>query len=212
MQSLLEIGVTATLWTLILGNSVAVALGLLALCAPTLLQRFDQWGNLWISSRRAGRPLEVNIDSDGVVLRRPVVSGGLLIAGSALVLVQGGAFFLDTSPAAGAALLSGLFSPGAFTQSFWEIAWLSGAAIILLGALLGLVLGCLVLIRSDLLARLNASASRSYSTRSWLKPVETPHRELEENLLRHPRLWGAVVVLFGVYVLIALIAYVRVSH
>jgi hypothetical protein len=205
METLTDIAFVVSLKLLVLGNVVAVLIGLLALCAPRLLKRLTTAGNLWFSSRKMGRHMDTHINTDHIVLKHPRVSGVLLILASVLVLVKGGGYFITTPPAAGAQLITDLIPIQRSVQSFWEVVWLSLGTFILLGAFAGTVLGVLALSRDDLLARLNTAASRETSTRKWSKTAETVRSSFDKKLLEYPRFLGAVVIAFALYVLVILL-------
>ena len=205
METLTDIAFVVSLKLLVLGNVVAVLIGLLALCAPRVLKRLNTAGNLWFSSRKMGRHMDSHIDTDHIVLKHPRVSGVLLILASVLILVKGGGYFVATPPAAGARLITDLIPIQRSVQSFWEVVWLSLGMFILLGAFAGTVLGILALGKDDLLARLNTAANREFSTRNLSKPMDTVRSGFEKKLLEHPRLLGAVVTAFALYVLVTLL-------
>ncbi len=205
MEMITDIAFSASLKLLVLGNAVAVLIGLLALCAPRLLQRLNTAGNLWFSSRKMGRSLDSQIDTDHIFLKYPRVFGVLLILASVLILVKGGGYFIEVPVATGAQLIADLVPIQRSMQSIWEVVWLFSGMVILLGAVVGIVLGILALSRDDLLARLNTAASRNISTRRWSKTLDTVRPDFDKKLLKHPRLWGAVVTAFALYALVILL-------
>ena len=205
METLTDVAFSASLMLLVLGNAVAVLIGLLALCAPRVLQRLNTVGDVWFSSRKMGRQIDTQIDTNHIFLKYPRVLGVLLILGSVLILVKGGGFFIGIPVAAGAQLIADLIPIKRSMQSIWEVVWLSSGMVILLGAVVGIVLGILALSRDDLLARLNTAASRNISTRRWSKTLDTVRPDVDKKLLKHPRLWGAVVTAFALYALVILL-------
>ena len=208
MEILTDIVITASLYLLLLGNAVAVLIGILVLCAPQVLQPLNTASSRWFSSRKMGRSLDTHIDTDQIVLNHPRVLGALLIVASVLVLVKGGVYFVMTPPEVGAQLIADLIPVPRSAQPLWEVVWISSGMVILLGALVGAILGVLILIRIDLLARLNIAASREYSVRIWSKSIEIERTGFDKNVLKYPRVWGAVVAVFALYVLVMLLPFV----
>ena len=206
MEILTDIAFSASLKLLVLGNAVAVLIGLLALCAPRLLQRLNTAGNHWFSSRKMGRSLDSQIDTDHMFLKYPRVFGVLMILASVLILVKGGGYSIRVSVAIGAQLIADLIPIQRSMQPIWEIVWLSSGIVILLGAVVGIVLGILALSSDKLLARLNTAASRNFSTRRFSKMLDTVQPGIDKKLLEHPRLWGAVVTAFALYALVILLS------
>jgi hypothetical protein len=77
------------------------------------------------------------------------------------------------------------------------------------GNLLALVIGTLLLARSQRLAGWVGEGARWLTLRRWLKPLEIP-RDVDRTLLAYPRLLGAVLLASGLFILIQ--GTVFVSH
>jgi len=205
---LTDIVITASFYFLLLGNAIAVLIGILLLCAPQVLQRLNTAGNRWFSSRKMGRSLNTHIDTNQIVLSHPRVFGLLLIVASAFVLVDGGTYFVTTPVEVGAQLIADLIPIPISNRPLWEVVWVSSGTFILFGGIAGAILGILMLTRIDLLVRLNVAASREYSGRKLSKPVEIERKGFNETLLKYPRIWGVVVTVIALYVLFGLLPFV----
>lgn len=209
MDIAVDIAIDSTIWFFVVGNAAAAALGMLALASPGTVQRLSRRANTWVSSRKLGKPLSVEIHTENAVLRHPRISGSLVLLGGAFVLIAWGRLLLTTPAADGGAMVREMLGLDGVAPAVGEIAWLSFASVVLLGAALAIALGVLTLRHSNLLARVQAHTDRNVSTRAWSKPVETTHPGTELWISGHLRLWGAVVTALAAYVLINLIPALR---
>lgn len=78
-------------WALVLGNALALVIGVIILLRPSLLKPLEASANRWVSMRQAMRPLDQSHDgADRLVRQYPRASGlALLVAGLFLVATFG---------------------------------------------------------------------------------------------------------------------------
>jgi len=204
VDTTIEIAITSLIWIFVLGNLAAAAVGVLALTSPAGLKSLSQRANIWVSSRRLGKPVTVEIDSESMLLSRPRTTGLLVTLGSGFVLVEFGRLFSSISTAGGADLLVNILALQTLPQAVGEILWLSISTVILLGAGIGVVLGILTFNRSRWLGDLKSRTDRNVSTRSWSKELEAAHSSTDHWMLERARLWGGIVALLALFVLVNL--------
>lgn len=198
------------IYLLIVGNLLALFIGVTMQVAPGKLHTwFGTWVG-WITLRRATKPLDIPRDTDRFVLRYPRLLGATLVASASLILIKGALFVAPLSTAAGGQLLARLFPATRLASAAWETLWLSSIWLLALGALLALAVGLLAWLRMDWLAGWSALSNRWISTRRVAKPAAKPYFGLDRRVHARPRLWGGVITLLTLYTLVMLVWFMRV--
>lgn len=196
------------IYLLIVGNLLALALGVTMQVAPGKLHSwFGTWAG-WITFRRATKSFDIPRDTDRFVLRYPRLLGAVLVASASLILIKGALFVAPLSTAAGGQVLARLFPAARLASTAWETLWLSSLWLLALGAVLALAVGLLAWFRMDWLAGWSALSNRWISTRRVAKPAATPYFGLERRVRARPRLWGGLITLLTLYTLAVLIWFV----
>ena len=200
----------ALIYLLIVGNLLALFIGVTMQVAPGKLHAwFGTWVG-WITLRRATKPLEIPRDTDRFVLRYPRLLGAVLVAGASLILIKGALFVAPLSTAAGGQILARLFPATRLARAAWETLWLSSLWLLALGAVLALAVGLLAWFRTDWLEIWSTLSNRWVSTRRVTKPVAKPYFGFDRWVHTRPRLWGGLITLFTLYTLVMLVWFVRV--
>lgn len=193
---------------LIAGNLFALLVGILMLTVPHRLQSLFKVSDRWVSTKRTFEPLDLMHDADRHFFRRPRVLGGVLIAGAVFILIRGGLFAANVDAARGGRLLSRIFG-ATLPIPVWEILWITLVSVLMLGALLALTLGTLSFYRLETLKRWSAVANRWVATQHLFEPLDSPNYLLNKIVHEKSRLWGALITVFALGALIALVWYLR---
>jgi len=194
---------------LILGNILALVIGLMMTFAPQRLQAWLAPGGAWTSMRRLTKPLEIMREADATMLKYPRALGALLLAGAVFILVKGGLFVSEISGAQGGRMLARFFSGTTLAPPAWEMLWASAMLLILIGALAALAVGVLSAFKAETLRGWSALMNRWVSTRQAVKPAARPYYVLDEVVRHRPRVWGGVITLAAVYTLLMLAWFAR---
>ena len=198
------------IYLLIVGNLLALFIGVTMQVAPGKLHTwFGTWVG-WITLRRVTKPLDIPRDTDRFILRYPRLRGATLVASASLILVKGALFVAPLSTAAGGQILARLFPATRLASAAWETLWLSSIWFLALGALLALAVGLLAWFRMDWLAGWSALSNRWISTRRVTKPAAKPYFGFDRWVHARPRLWGGVIILLTLYTLVMLVWFMRV--
>lgn len=197
------------IYLLIVGNLLALFIGVTIQVAPGKLRSwFGTWAG-WITLRRATKPLDIPRDTDRFVLRYPRVLGAVLVVSASLILIQGAWFVAPLSTSAGGQLLAHLFPATRLAHGAWETLWLTSLWVLALGAVLALAVGLLALFRLDLLKSWSVLSNRWISTRRAAKPVSTAYFGVEHRVRAQPLLWGGLITLLSLHTLAVLIGFLR---
>ncbi len=198
------------IYLLIVGNLLALFIGVTMQVAPGKLQTwFGTWAG-WITLRRVTKPLEIPRDTDRFVLRYPRLLGAVLVASASLILIKGALFVAPLSTNAGGQLLARLFPAARLASAAWETLWLSSLWLLALGAVLALAVGLLAWFRTDWLDRWSTLSNRWISTRRAAKPAAKPYFGFDRWVRDKPRLWGGLITLLTLYTLAVPVWFVRV--
>jgi hypothetical protein len=186
----LELLAEALLWLMLLGSGFTLLVGLLLLLAPQRIIAQEQRFNSWISLRRSLKPLEQprNIDARLYRLHRPL---GLFILLSCAYILYQLAFHYE------ARVVGQLFAGrnGADPVSEWL-----AEALLLIGLLLNTLLilfGALLALQPSRLKGFESWANRWVSTRRGMEQLERPYHPVDTLAGHHPRLLGALILLFS---------------
>lgn len=198
------------IYLLIMGNLLALALGVTMQVAPGKLHTwFGTWAG-WITFRRVTKPLDIPRNTDQFILRYPRLLGATLLASAILILIKGALFVAPLSTTTGGQLLARVFPATRLARGAWETLWLSSIWLLALGTVLALAVGLLAWFRMDWLARWSTLSNHWISTRRMTKPAAKPYFGVERWVRAQPRLWGGLITLLTLYTLVVLIWFVRV--
>jgi len=193
---------------LIAGNLFALLVGILMLTVPHRLQSLFKVSDRWVSTKRTFEPLDLMHDTDRHFLRCPRVLGGVLVVGAAFILIRGGLFAANMDATQGGRLLARIFG-ATLPPPVWEILWITLVSALMLGALLALTLGALSFYRPETLRRWSTAANQWVATQHLFEPLDAPNYLLNKIVHEKSRLWGALITVFAIGALIALIWYLR---
>lgn len=199
----------ALVWILIVGDVLALVVGLAMLISPRHLDQWSRLGNTWFSTRNLLKPLDTSHDADSIMLRYPRVLGGVLLVSAVVIVVKGSIFANAMGTVEGGRLLAQFFTGVNWASAAWEMLWASMMLIILLGALAAATIGALSLFRLDILRYWSDAANRWVSLRRSSKPLEVPRYSVDTMVRATPRVWGGVITLLALYVLVMLSWFAR---
>lgn len=186
------------IYFLIAGNVVAFGIGALLVFAPQRLSGWVGIGARWLSFRRATRALDMNHDTDPVLMQHPRTLGAVLALSGAIIFVRTIMFMTQLSSVEGGYLLAQFFG-GGLSPPAWEVLWSSLLLVVLFGAVLALVIGLLALFNTELLQRVSDFGNRWVSTRVATRSLAHTYRPLDRLINGAPRVWGAVIAVLAVY-------------
>jgi uncharacterized protein YjeT (DUF2065 family) len=183
--------------TLMVMLAMGLVFGLLAVIAPASARRIAAALGRQASSRRALRVFETPIRTESFVYRHHRASGGILTLMSFVVLAYLQFRFDPRISELLVAQFAGDLASGIIVPVATVLIWA--------GALLGLVVGVLVILRPSLLKGLEAPANRWISTRRLGQPLERQVADTDRLFAAHTRLVGAVIAASCLIVFTALI-------
>jgi hypothetical protein len=191
------------IYFLIAGNVVAFIIGAMLLLAPQHLSGWVGIGARWLSFRRATRALDMNHNTDPMLMQYPRTLGAVLVLSGAIIFVRTTLFMVQVSTPDGGRLLADFFGGGLSTPA-WEVLWSSLLLVVLFGAVLALVIGLLALFNTALLQRVSDFGNRWVSTRTATRSMARTYRPLDRLINGAPRVWGAVIAALAVYAAVML--------
>jgi hypothetical protein len=93
------IGADALGWLLLIGNALAVAVGLMLILSPRALARMENIANRWISTRQLSQPMhEQHFTLDQLVMGSPRASGAMISVGALYIVLQAGLVLFRLRP------------------------------------------------------------------------------------------------------------------
>lgn len=194
IESLLSgVMIDALLLFLVVGAAFALVFGLLLILAPGPAGRLRAVFDRRYSARRAMKPLETPRYEERHFYRHHRAWGLFIVLGAAFYLVV---FFFGYDHAVAGRVLGRYFNPAV-------AGWLADSGVIILtaGNLLALMAGLVVLVRPSALKGVEARANRWISTRRALRPAEGEHDTPDRLADAHPRVFGVLIGLGGLFVL-----------
>lgn len=172
---------------------LALITGLLFLIAPAKAALINQNMNRWISLRRSSKGLETPINIDHIIYRyhRPI--GLFVLFGSSYTLYQF-AFNYQQTTAISAFGISPLH--------IGLVNWLLNAMLVFTipVMVLTIIFGAILFIRPSTLKKSELLLNSWLSTRKSLLPLEQNKPEIDNWLLRYPRIFGAIVTTSSLYI------------
>ena len=83
------VGADAVAWLLLIGNVLAVSVGLMLVFSPAALARLEQIANRWISTRQHGLSMhKQHLSLDNMVMNSPRASGAVITLGALYIVLQ----------------------------------------------------------------------------------------------------------------------------
>ena len=180
---------------LLVGAVFGVALALLLIFKPQLLERVNRVANHWISTRnatrRVDRMLDLTISIEQWFYQRHRAVGIVVMLGAGYILIYFGILFDK------AAMLRNL-------RSSIQPQLLDGLLdALVLGALVGatvaLIVGLFLWLRPSMLRGIEASANQWVSTRKSTKVLDVQHDQVERFVARHAQRVGWLLLLGSIY-------------
>jgi hypothetical protein len=184
------------LWVALLGGVTGLLMGIALIFRSSLVARVSARMNVWISSRKAMRPLEAPIDIERAVYRWHRLVGALLLVGALFTL------YVVTTRFQGPELSLVL---GKFFRV--EIAKWIGQSLrifLIVANLAALLFAAVMILRPSALKPMEAWANRQYSGRQATRAWEIPRNLIDPFVQNNPRFIGALLTLASLCVLVVL--------
>jgi hypothetical protein len=181
----------------LLGGALSgIALALLLIFKPHLLERINRVANRWISMRHIDRPLDRIISIEQWFYQYHRLLGILVILGAGYILVYFGLLF---DKVAALKHLAG-YVPSRLLDGLLD-ALVLGA---LLGAVVALLVGLFLWLRPSLLRGIEEEANQWVSSRRATKVLDVPHSQVDRYVARHARRIGWLLLLGSIYLFFVL--------
>ncbi len=198
-----EVGWQVVLDLMALAGAAGLIAGAVLILRPHWLARAGKHVNRWVSMRRVDRPLESWRSLDEWFYRNHRLAGALMVVAAVWVIVQFTADFDREATAAALARGAG------FSLPLTEVLLHAFVLICVVGTVFGVLVGLLLVARPALLREFNQGANRWFSMRKATKPVAIPRSGMDQYVLQHARVSGALLLLGGLYILGALLLALR---
>lgn len=176
---------------LLIGALSGVALGLLLIFKPHLLERINRVSNRWISTRHISQWLDRSVSIERWFYRRHRPLGILIITGAGYNLVYFGLLFDKASVLRQLPRYLPVSLMGGLLDAF--------ALVLLFSAALALFAGFFICLRPSLLRGMEKGANQWVSSRSATKVLDVPHGQVDLFIARHAQSVGWLLLLGGIY-------------
>ncbi|HUW26544.1 MAG TPA: hypothetical protein VMW07_08475 [Gallionella sp.] len=176
---------------LLVGALLGMALGLLLIFRPHLVERINHVANRWVSMRHIDRLLDRSISIEHWFYRHHRPLGILVILGAGYILVYFGFLFdkaavpLNLTSHVPSKLMDGLLDAAVLTS--------------LLGAAVALLVGFFLWLRPSLLRGVEKEVNQWVSSRRATKALDLPHDQFDHFVARHTRQAGWLLSLGSLY-------------
>lgn len=176
---------------LLTGALLGVAVGLLLVFKPQLLERINRVANRWVSTRHINQWLDRSISIERWFYRHHRPMGILIMLGAGYILVYFGMLFDKASALQHlprylpATLMGGLLD--------------ASALFMLVSAALSLLAGFVILLRPSLLRGMEKGANQWVSSRSATKVLDVPHGQVDAFVAAHAQNAGWLLLLASSY-------------
>ena len=177
---------------IVVGCVLSLLVGIWMLLQPDAALRLNQFFNRWFATNKLASMLVSRRNVENVLHRHHRLVGALVLIGSMYYLIYALLFALKTKGFAGL-----LFQSSTGPLAGWPMT--AVMIVLALGNVLAVVVGVGLLLRPNLLARLEAWASRSYGTEKLQQSLEAMHMQPDEAIARHIRLVGVLIVAGSIY-------------
>ena len=185
MNIIWDIGLDALkILSLVIGI-LGAALSLLLLFSPSLTQSISKLCNRYFDFDQKILYLDKDIRTERLIYRHNLISGSCLIVGSAFTIVI--LFYkLDVT-----SFLKAFFGSQEFS-SFNEVI-LSGFALIgKLAAVLGMIIGSVLLFNPGQMRNLENKMNTWFATQPMVEKLDQSHRQLDTIIYQRPFLFGSI--------------------
>ena len=182
---------------LLAGALSGIALSLLLIFKPHLLERVNHIANRWISTRRVNQLLDRSIDIEHRFYQYHCPLGILVILGAGYLLVYFGLLF--DKPAALQRLAG--YVPDRLLDGLLDAMVLAS----LIGAVVALFGGLFLWLRPSLLRGIEESANEWKSSRRATRMLEIPRDQAERFVAAHAQRVGWLLLLGSLYLLFAVV-------
>ena len=181
---------------LLIGALIGMALGLLLISKPHLLERINRIANRWVSMRQIDRPLNriISLEQWFYQYHRPL--GILVILGACYILVY---FNLLFDKAAALQRLTG-YVPNRLLDGLLDGLVLTS----LTGATVALFVGLFLWLRPSLLRGIEEGANQWITSRRATKVLDVQRDQVDHFVARHARRVGWMLLLGSIYLFFAL--------
>ena len=181
---------------LLIGALMGMALGLLLISKPHLLERANRIANRWISMRQIDRPLNrfISLEQWFYQYHRPL--GILVILGAGYILVY---FSLLFDKAAALQRLTG-YVPNRLLDGLLDALVLTS----LTGAIVALFVGLFLWLRPSLLRGIEEEANQWITSRRATKALDVQHDQVDRFVTHHARRAGWMLLLGSIYLFFVL--------
>jgi hypothetical protein len=182
---------------LLIGALFGMALALMLIFKPQLLERANRMANRWISTRKINRWLDRGISIEHWFYQHHRLAGIAIVMGASYMIIYFG-FLFDK-----AFMLQRLSSklPIKVLDGFLDA--------LVLGSLIGsagaLIAGLFLWLRPSLLRGMEEGANQWVSTRQAAEVFDSPHGQVDVFIVRHAQRAGWALLLGSIYLFFALI-------
>lgn len=172
---------------------LGVAVSLLLIVKPRIVERLSSVANYWISARHLSRFLDRSISAEHWFYRHHRAFGGVVMLGSFYVFVYFGILF----DKAYALQHLNWKIPASLIDGLLDALVLSS----LTGAVVAFMVGLFLWLRPSLLRGIEAEANQWVSSRQAIKMIEIPRDQVENFVAHHAQRIGWLLLLGSIYLL-----------
>ncbi|HEX7454716.1 MAG TPA: hypothetical protein VF296_01630 [Gallionella sp.] len=176
---------------LLIGALLGVALGLLLIFKPQLLERINRVANRWVSTRHINQWLDRSISIERWFYRHHRPLGLAIILGAGYILVDFSLLFDKASA------LQHLprYLPASLMGVLLDVLKL----VMLFSSVVALLVGFVIWLRPSLLRGMEKEANQWVSSRSATKALDVPHAQVDPFVMRHAQSVGWLLSLGSIY-------------
>lgn len=182
---------------LIVGALTGVAVSLLLIFKPHLMERVNRAANRWISTRRLNQLLDRSIGIEHWFYRHHRPLGMLIVFGACYILAYFGMLF---DKATALQRLSGYMKVFLLDMLLDALVLAS-----LTGAAAALFVGLFLWLRPSLLRGIEESANQWVSSRRATRMLDIPHDQIEQFVAGHAQSMGWLLLVGNIYLLFAVL-------
>lgn len=176
---------------LCIGSVASVLLGAGMLLKPERIVFWNQYFSRWVSADEVTEQLDRPRWIERYFYRHHRLVGALLLIGAVFILYT---FLLNYNVRRISAVM---------TSGSWGL-WDALVAMLLIGSVLAALVGIIVLTRPSLLREIEKSSNRWIATEGMVKLFDGMHYSVDQQLLRHRKTAGVLMILGGLYILMVL--------
>lgn len=187
-QAVQQLLVPPLLWFFFIGGIFSVAVGIGLICFSARMFSMFEIMNRWVSFRRALKPVAIQRDSWPFVERHRRWFALVFIVASIFSifnLIAQIDIHQVSSLANGKLKISPVFVEWIVSSMWWFL---------LIGSVVTIAVGVVLGFFPEAMRRLETQSGRWYSTRHVSKGMDAMHTPLDKLVFKHPRIFGAVIV------------------